>query len=178
MKNLFKGIPLLVLFTGACGMELRKNEVNTIALERVHARVLRYDCQKELISDKTEEVQSPEKWLRINAESRKHKLDEANIQNLSHNPENNSGMISYHTNGVSFLVHYSNTWLGYQVVEGLNEFSYKFFEQASSGKLNEFESGRVLVEVSYSERFDPKVYHYHKSDEECAEEEEAGKEHP
>jgi hypothetical protein len=171
MKNHFPlmGLPLLGLLLGACGLELRKNgEPNPIHLERVYAPVDRYDCHEQLISSRTEEVQHPSKWVRIEADNKSRIINTASVKNLSLRPDTNTGMHRLGSHSLSFQVHISNTWLAYQVSEGLNEFSYELSESTSD---DPFESGTVWLEVSYSERWDTEKRIIRPSPEECETEE-------
>jgi hypothetical protein len=151
------GTALLCLGLGACGMELRKNgDLNSVHLTRVFAPVDRYDCAGELVSSQIEEVDSPSAWVRIEADDASKSLIHASVRNLSHRPEGNQGMLSYGLRSVSFQVHASNTWLAYQVKTGLNEFEYAFYEQSSApgATLEPYETGKVVLDVSYSERWE------------------------
>jgi hypothetical protein len=164
------GTTLLCLGLCACGMELRKNgDVNAIHLTRVFAPVDRYDCEGELVSSRTEEVESPSAWVRIEADDDFAPLVHATVRNQSLRPDNNQGMLSYGRTSVSFQVHASNTWLAYQVKTGLNEFEYAFYEHVSTpgATLEPYETGKVVLDITYSERTDTEKRVLRPTVEEC-----------
>jgi hypothetical protein len=164
------GTALLCLGLGACGMELRKNgDTNPIQLTRVFAPVDRYDCNGNIVSSRTEEVEAPSAWVRIEADDDFEPLVHASVRNQSLRPESNQGMLSYGRTSVSFQVHASNTWLAYQVKTGLNEFEYALYNQSSApgATLEPYEKGKVLLDISYAERWDTEKRMIHPTSEEC-----------
>lgn len=169
MKQLLKVMPLLALMLGACGTELRKNETNAFHLERVKARVIRLDCEGEVASDRTEEVSEPSQWVNIESDSNTYEISHATLKNMSLKPDSNDGMKSYHPHRVSFLIHYSDTWLGYQVKSGINEFYYEFFSEEGTQMVSQ-ESGTIKLDITYSERFDNELREIEATPEECVEE--------
>ncbi|MEO5667213.1 MAG: hypothetical protein ABIR96_04065 [Bdellovibrionota bacterium] len=173
MKNTspLKGIALLCLMLAACGMPLSKNPSvpNTIRLERVFAPVDRFNCEGRLISSRLEEVGEPSKWVRIDADDAWKTLRYATVKNLSLDPDHNDGLLSYSSDAVNFQVHASNTLLAFHVKNGANEFEYAFYDETPMPGYSPppYETGKVVITVTSTERTDPEHRAIYPFPEEC-----------
>ncbi len=172
MKNFKKaqrvtGVAYLLFVTtlNGCGLTLRQGATNKIDLERIFAPVRTYDCDGNLTSEETKEISSPSRWVRIYSE-----LDDPSILNAEVSnrtlPENNTGVISYSGNNyISILLHYSDTFVGFQVKNGINEIDYHF--EHGSYSPQESESGTMIVDINYIETYKSTIRHDHPSEETC-----------
>jgi hypothetical protein len=166
MKQITRaGLGLALALTTACSAQrLDKDGVNEVLLEREFARVLRYDCAGALSSDKVEEVSEPSRWLEIVAEE-SFVVDHAKVTHEAR--PSDGGSMQYQGSSARFLIHFSNTWLGIRVDEGLNNFDYALFDAAG----DEREAGRLQVKVEYRERKLDETREIRPSPESCESEE-------
>jgi hypothetical protein len=146
----------------ACVVPPQENGDYEVELVREFARVKRYACDGTLSSDKIEEVSEPSKWISIIADDG-FLVDHALIEHTRRRSD--SGMLSYSSSGVSFYIHKSDTWLGIQVDEGDNEFDYTLYDAEGEKR----QSGRIHVNVDYSERRLEETREVHPTPESCVE---------
>lgn len=107
--------------------------------------------------------------MRIEADESSIELHEADVNNLSLN-RTGGGMMSYGRSSVSFPIHMSNVLLAYQVKDGLNEFEYKFYSDDSGeegGTREPYESGVVLINVTYKQKWETEKREVRPTLEEC-----------
>ena len=69
---------------------------------------------------------------------------------------------------ISLLVHYSNTFVGLQVAQGINELNYSLEHESFLNEENE--TGTITLDISYKEVHETEVRHYHPASETCVDE--------
>ncbi|MCB0412913.1 MAG: hypothetical protein KDD50_01185 [Bdellovibrionales bacterium] len=114
-----------------------------VLLVKKTQRVVRYDCDEKLISDRVETVKSPQKFMRISPRTYSG-IFGSQFKNLT---TGDTGM-SY--NYDSFYINTSPTWLDIHVIEGKNELRYEFTfcsDIKEDSEQNQFCAGEKSYEV-------------------------------
>jgi len=157
-----------ICLLNGCGLMLRPDGINKIDLERVFAPVRTYDCDGDLISEEIREVSAPSKWVRIYSEKDYPSIVSAEVSN-SRLPDQGAPMISFSSKRyISLLVHYSNTFVGLQVAQGINELNYSLEHESFLNEENE--TGTITLDISYKEVHETEDRHYHPASETCVDE--------
>jgi len=171
MKNINKKLNLiaLVLLTiqliGCSGEDIpvdatEVSKAHVVSLTKVYQQVLHYDCSGNVISDKIEEINGPDKMLEIKPSN--HSKNQITASHFINRTTNDSpGVIISHT---KFSVDYDGLISRMEVVSGINQIDYSFtFNDDTS------EEGARYINVYYSEETKPGSIEFHPSEKECSE---------
>ncbi|WP_413288843.1 hypothetical protein [Bdellovibrio sp. HCB337] len=179
MKTL---LPLLLLTLAACsGQNLNKEadtaeKASTISLSRVNQRVIRYDCQGAVTSDRVEATRAPVQNVNIQPRLQEN-LFNSDFDNLTLNTK--AGCIVGYT---QFTVDYSYGWCNMRVGPGVNEIRYRFYycdkkitHQDPNGNSYETcdgtpelrEEGKTYINVFYEETNSNEVMEVRPTPESC-----------
>lgn len=166
MKNTFSVLLYATLGTliACSGQYLDKegdpSKASVVSLTRVYQRVIRYDCNGHITSDKTETVASPTQLVTIQPRTRT-KLETSSFKNLTMGTKANCIF-----DMDNFYVDYYDGWCSMRVGSGKNEISYDFTYcdesttrydangnpyQECVGAGRSHETGTSWIDVSYSE---------------------------
>ncbi len=170
---------IIAALTSGCSEQLlKRGDVNPVNLVKVSGRVVRYDCQGKVISDKTEVLQEARKMLEWRPEEEA-TLSSSKIYNTT---TRDSGVLYGSTKFEVSL----KKWdlFTTRVIEGINDFEYSFHvceefseqpdpETGVHSCLKEklWEDGEFQIDVSYEEKKHSGITEYRPSEAECAEEE-------
>lgn len=148
------------LFTGCGAARLDKNSANSLGIEREYQRIVRRDCNNNVISDKIETVKSPTGWVEIEPAYRP-RVWSSSFRNVTTN--SSAAWIVEHS---KFQVDYSSGALNMHVQLGDNSINYKFYEcvdiappsnpnesPTCRAPLRIIEEGFLALHINYSEKY-------------------------
>jgi hypothetical protein len=156
-----KKIITLVAFTllNACSAQLlSRDQVNTVNLLKVSGRVVRYDCDGRVASDRTETLQAPTRWL----EWRPEHETQLYMGSFENHSTHDVPMVVDHTKFQITMER--NDLVAARVTEGLNTFDYEFRicdewsapdPQTNSPtclRNSTWEEGSFQIEVNYDQK--------------------------
>lgn len=126
MKTLLPLLFLPLCLAACSGQNLGKEndtpeKASVISLSRVNQRVIRYDCNGVVTSDRIEATRAPIQQVNIQPSTRTN-LYSSDFDNLTLNTKAGS-IIDYTT----FTVDYSYGFLNMRVSSGINEIRYRFY---------------------------------------------------
>lgn len=154
----FLSLPFIVLLTGCGATTLDKYSATSIGIQREYQRVIRFDCDNQVISDKIETVRAPTEWVEI-PPTRPSRVWSSSFYNTT--TRSSAGMIAGNS---KFQIDYSWGALNMHVQSGSNTIDYKFYEceeiappipnQSPTCKTTPrlIEEGNLTINVSYNER--------------------------
>ncbi len=183
MKNAFSVLLYAALGTliACSGQHLDKSgdpyKASVISLTHVFQRVVRYDCNGRVTSDKTETVRSPTQLVTISPSTNRD-LESSSFSNLTMGTKANCIF-----DVGSFYVDYYDGWCSMRVGLGKNEIRYDFtycdqkttrydgrgnpYQDCASLSSRTHETGTTWIDVSYSEDFRSGILEIHPSAESC-----------
>lgn len=148
------------LLTGCGAAKLDKNSKNSLGIEREYQRIVRRDCNDNVISDKVETVKSPTAWVEIEPADR-YRVWSSSFRNVTTN-SSAAWIVEYS----KFQVDYSSGALNMNVQLGDNSINYKFYEcvdiappTTADGAptcrvpLRVIEEGFLALHINYSEKY-------------------------
>lgn len=131
-----------------------------VTLTEVTQRVVRYNCQNQVISDKIEVVSEPEKIISIHPTYPG--WNSNNVSSSTFKNKQTGDTPDFVWDDVNFYVGYRSGG-SMKVVAGLNQLDYSF--NFTDG-INE--SGSRFLNVTFTEKFNSSTLEYHPTTEECA----------
>jgi len=167
---------LMLASLSACSAQLlERGVVNEVKLVKVTGRVIRYNCDGAVTSDRTETLQSPSTWLEWEPE-KAGSIESSRFYNRT--TRDYAGLI---TGLTKFQVTIERGQpFSTRVVEGLNDFDYEFLECLERGlnpdtgdpicvKTAVFEEGQFQINVTYEKRKKTETTEYSPTPESCRE---------
>lgn len=159
------GLMLTISISACTGKSMNKEattvyKAETYTLIRDWKRVIRFDCQGKVVSDKTETIRAPNQYVSI-APKTSFNLYSAAFKNLT-----NQATAPMTTNLTSFTIDIAPTLLNLKVEEGINQLEYRFYycDELKKNELNERtgdcvhqpalrEEGTLFIKVLYQQNF-------------------------
>lgn len=152
-------------------LEITQRE--TVDFVRKEQKIIRYDCNGHVTSNKLETINSLSKKLTINYENRKGAWSYS-----VYNRRTKSSQKGLLTENGRFIIDYAPTVFNMHVKEGINDIEYVFKKcpdigiNDDGGKFCKLEpvpekEGMIQVTVNYSSEIVPGEQHIHRSEESC-----------
>lgn len=131
-----------------------------VSLTRVYQRIIRYDCDNNVTSDRIEEIDGPDKMMEIKpVTGSEASIDDPDFYNVT--TGDGPGVIIDNT---KFAIDYDGLWSRMEVTDGINRIDYKF--RYYNGDVEE---GSRYINVSYSEYVKDGYQEYRPHESECTE---------
>lgn len=156
LKKVFISLATTTLFSACGAQNLSKNDPanpNDVHLEKHYQRVIRYNCQGQVTSDKVEVVKKSNQWVKVQPDAG------FTVKGSEFRNRTSGDRADLITDYTTFQVKYTNGDLGMRVYYGFNTVDYKFQSctqnpdgTCKAGTQYDAETGSVYLNVTYTEK--------------------------